>query len=136
MKQCFAILLLTFGFTGLASATLGEAHQEMLSKAEVSQFKVKVINEKGYELREYINQDSRIFAVSWVGRSHPDLSQLLGQHYSEYQVAAQLKIKGRYPQPIKTSKMILHTYGHMGSVRGFAYEDRELPPYFDLEILK
>lgn len=39
-------------------------------------------------VREYVSHAGTVFGVAWSGRSKPDLTVLLGQHYAQYAGAA------------------------------------------------
>jgi Protein of unknown function (DUF2844) len=49
----------------------------------------------GTTIREYAAPDGRVFAVAWTGPWKPDLQQLLGDYFTDYQVAAKAKRTGR-----------------------------------------
>jgi hypothetical protein len=42
----------------------------------------------GTRVREYVSHAGTVFAVTWAGRSPPDLSVVLAQHYPDYVQAA------------------------------------------------
>jgi hypothetical protein len=42
----------------------------------------------GTTVREYVSRQGTVFAVSWEGRTTPDLQQLLGASYARYLAAA------------------------------------------------
>ena len=144
MRIFFRILVLAMSLHSGAHASLGEkatdnglsSHQ--IQKSTASSYRVQMTHFNGREIREYIDQNNVVFAVSWKGRSHPDLSRLLGAHFSEYQneVTRAQKSQGRFPKMFKTSHLQVHFFGHMRSVEGYAFEERLLPADFTMEALK
>jgi Protein of unknown function (DUF2844) len=43
---------------------------------------------EGTRVREYVSHAGTVFAVTWAGRTPPDLSVVLAQHYQEFMKAA------------------------------------------------
>jgi hypothetical protein len=89
-------------------------------------------------IREYVSHAGVVFAVTWKGMKRPDLSVLLGSHYSEYsqKAAALPKAKGRQPVMVKTSRAIVVRGGHMRDIHGKAYLPDEVPAGVDMEDIR
>ena len=88
-------------------------------------------------IKEFLNADKIVFAISWRGLTHPDLAPLLGELYSEYAAKMNATPTGRkyLRQPIKTSKITVSTGGHMRDLRGTAYLNGKLPAGVKVEDL-
>src|SRR5689334_16131486 len=76
----------------------------------------------GTVVREFARPDGTVFAVAWDGPWRPDLRQLLGDYYADFQQAA----KGRRPThrgPLSatTSRLVVEMGGHPRAFYGRAY---------------
>src|SRR5437762_7831212 len=49
----------------------------------------------GTVVREYLTPGDKVFAISWRGPVNPDLRQMLGDHYTQYEQAASVPQIGR-----------------------------------------
>ncbi|MGH7934124.1 MAG: DUF2844 domain-containing protein [Candidatus Binataceae bacterium] len=99
-------------------------------------FTVKQISTaRGVVVNEYVSNSGTVFAVSWRGPRPPDLSQLLGSYFSEYQAAASQPRPHRERRHvhIKTDNVVVEGGGHMRSLWGRAYVPSLLPPGVNLE---
>jgi Protein of unknown function (DUF2844) len=83
----------------------------------------------GIVVREFASSGGRIFAVSWTGPSPPDLRQLLGSHFEDFQQAAEA-LKGRGPRGVlfvQHNGLTVQMSGHMRSYAGRAYLPDQVP---------
>jgi hypothetical protein len=53
----------------------------------------------GALIREYVSFAGRVFGVSWKGPSLPDLPQLLGSNFAEFQNSLHAKLLGSHEVP-------------------------------------
>ena len=83
----------------------------------------------GVLVREYASASGKIFAVSWQGPTLPDLQQLLGSYFEEFQKAAQSQNRpgGHSPLIIQHSGFVVELGGHMRSFVGRAYLADQMP---------
>jgi hypothetical protein len=81
-------------------------------------------------IREYVSSASRIFAVSWRGPVLPDLQQILGTYFEQYQAAARTPHAGHRHLAIEQPGLVVHSNGHMRAFYGRAYVPGLLPPNF------
>jgi Protein of unknown function (DUF2844) len=84
----------------------------------------------GTTVREYVSPAGTVFGVAWEGPVTPDLQQLLGNYFDQYQRAAQTARatrRGRGPLVIRESGLVLQRSGHQRSFVGRAYDPRLLP---------
>jgi hypothetical protein len=81
----------------------------------------------GIVVNEYVSSAGTVFAVSWRGPRHPDLSLLLGPYFSEYQAAANQPATHRRGLRIQTGNVVVETGGHPGDLWGRAYLPAQLP---------
>jgi Protein of unknown function (DUF2844) len=88
-------------------------------------------------IKEYVSKDGYVFAVTWHGNIHPDLSILLGSHFGEFkQMEEKTPLgKGRRMRTVKTSKIVVARGGHMRALEGRAYQPELVPPGVKVEEL-
>jgi Protein of unknown function (DUF2844) len=83
----------------------------------------------GMLVREFASTGGRVFAVSWKGPSPPDLRQLLGSHFEDFQQAmeAQGARRTHGPLSIEQKGLVVQLGGHMRSYAGHAYLSDQVP---------
>lgn len=92
----------------------------------------------GTTVREYVSPTGKVFAVAWKGPWPPDLQQLLGPYFSQFQQAAQSAKQraGRTPVSIHQSNLVVQRSGHMRSWVGRAYLTDQLPSGVTAESIR
>jgi hypothetical protein len=80
-------------------------------------------------VREYASASGKVFAVAWRGPFLPDMKQLLGSYFEEFQKAAQAQNRrgGHGPLIIQQPGLVVELGGHMRSFAGRAYLPDEMP---------
>jgi hypothetical protein len=78
----------------------------------------------GTTVREYATADGRVFGVAWEGPWRPDLRQLLGEYFADYQEAARNKrqrtgLNG--PLVSSTPRLVIEMSGRPRAFYGRAY---------------
>lgn len=89
-------------------------------------------------VREYLNADGTVFAVTWKGPKRPDLSVLLGSYSSEYNDASKSRessSRGRKETVVRTTNIVVRRGGHMRALHGRAYVPNLAPADTDPETL-
>jgi len=84
----------------------------------------------GTVVREYVSPAGTVFAVAWQGPWLPDMRQLLGSHFEEYEKAMQAQSGGRVgrrPIQIELPGLVVHLTGHPRSYAGRAFVPEMLP---------
>lgn len=81
----------------------------------------------GTRVREYASPDGYVFAVSWQGPFVPDLRQLLGSYFPEFEQAVQLPVRRRRPLALETDHLVVETGGHVRAFRGRVYLPAAVP---------
>jgi hypothetical protein len=87
----------------------------------------------GTRIREFVSPSGTVFGIAWQGPFRPDLQQLLGDYFQEFQeaaAAAKSKSRGRGPLGIATPELVVHMGGHLRAFFGRAYDPGLLPPDF------
>jgi hypothetical protein len=83
----------------------------------------------GVTVREFVSSAGKVFAIAWQGPWPPDLHQLLGSYFAQYQQAVQAPKQraGRAPVSIHQANLVVEHTGHMRSFVGRAYLADQLP---------
>ena len=87
-------------------------------------------------VHEFADAGGTVFAVSWSGPFKPDLKQLLGRHFDEFQKGAGRRRGDHSHLRLDTSDMVVVSTGHMGAFEGRAWLPAQLPAGFDPEEMK
>jgi Protein of unknown function (DUF2844) len=97
----------------------GVAHATLLQQYEIQE----ITNDSGVRVREFLNRNGVVFAVSWNGPVVPDLRTLLGASFDSYleQLSA-LRHPGTHRSlRLASSALVVESGGHMRAYSGRAY---------------
>lgn len=86
----------------------------------------------GTVVREYISPADKVFAVSWRGPVIPDLRQMLGAYYGQYQQAASAPHLGHRHLAIDQPGLVVHSSGRMRAFFGRAWVPSLVPQSFSV----
>jgi len=103
-------------------------HQQPSAPSNPAYTAEQISTPAGVAVNEYVAPNGTVFAVSWRGPRPPDLSQLLGSYFAEYQTAAAAQRAQRQSLLLQTEHLVVQTSGHMRDLRGRAYVPALLPP--------
>jgi hypothetical protein len=134
----YALMLAAVGMSpwwaGSARAALGgdaasvladgaSMHVDVQSEIREQYQVLKISSAAGTSVREYVNKDGIVFAVSWSGPVRPDLQRLLGEHFTAYAAAvAAVDHPGvRRSLRVVSSGLIVELGGHLRDYAGRAY---------------
>ncbi len=83
----------------------------------------------GTSVKEYIASSGKVVAVSWRGPRPPNLTQLLGSYYADYQTALAARQPGQHNRHLllNSGRMVFESGGHMRDLHGSAYLPALLP---------
>ena len=104
--------------------TDGAELQGAVNSVPGQQYDIEEINAaSGVRVREFLNRNGIVFAVTWSGPVVPDLRMLLGASFDSYTKAvAALKQPGlRRSLRIATPELVVESGGHMRAYSGRAY---------------
>jgi hypothetical protein len=90
----------------------------------------------GTLIREYVSFDGKVFGVSWKGSTLPDLSQLLGSSFTEFQTTLQRKPGRRKAAVVRNSDLVVESTGHTRAFYGRAYLNSLLPDGVTQEVVQ
>jgi hypothetical protein len=129
--------------TNVASAELGGSLSSVQSDREYFNGNDQVTHAGAYDIhrittaagsniREYVSPDGKVFAVGWSSAGHPDMRQLLGAYFEQYQRALQNPRKGRGPLAIHDPGLVVELGGHSRAFTGRVYVPELVPQGIDL----
>lgn len=81
----------------------------------------------GALVREYVSSSGKVFAITWQAPSMPDLRQLLGNYFDEFQKSAALNRTPHAPLSVQHPGLVVQLGGHMRNFTGRAYLPDQLP---------
>ena len=121
------------GLGGDAASALADGSEMhgIVSSTSLPQYDVQEITaDTGMLVREYVNRDGVVFAVSWTGPALPDLQRLLGTHYVEYTAALAALSRPGLHRSVRTmsSDLVVESDGHLRAYAGRAYLRALIPP--------
>jgi hypothetical protein len=124
----------SFAVLGGDASSLRDDQAHMNASLRSTQMPGYTIHElrtpSGMVIRQFASTGGRIFAVSWKGPSPPDLRQLLGSHFEDFQRGAEAQ-RGRGPRGVlfvQQNGLTVQMGGHMRSYVGRAYLSDQVPP--------
>jgi hypothetical protein len=106
------------------ASSIGTGQTHLLATARIERAATHTMHElqaaTGTKVREYADNDGKVFGVSWQGPFRPDLRQLLGAYYETYLNAAKTRV-GRGPVNIQIPGLVIQMSGHQRAFYGRAY---------------
>ncbi|HME41019.1 MAG TPA: DUF2844 domain-containing protein [Steroidobacteraceae bacterium] len=89
----------------------------------------EITADSGMHVRQYLNRDGVVFAVSWTGPVPPNLQHLLGAHYAAYTAAlAALNHPGLHRSVrVASADLVVESGGHLRAYGGRAYLPLAVP---------
>jgi hypothetical protein len=140
-------LAIGLGFSPRAQAVLGEDADSVAADRIRLQAKLQVVRKKdhsihelqvpaGGDLRQFVNESGKVYAVSWSGGWRPNLRELMGKHYDRYLAAAKQRRMGRGPVRIEIPGLVVVMGGHQRAFFGYAYLTDLVPQGFRPEDIR
>jgi hypothetical protein len=95
-----------------------------------STYSVKTVTSDVRTMKEYLNSDGVVFAVSWSGLGAPNFAEIFGSYYTEYQAQVKARLHGRSRNRLQLegASLVVSNVGHGSSMMGLAYVSSLLPP--------
>jgi hypothetical protein len=125
---------------GVDSVTADRAHLSARLSSQVLRSRtVHVLTlPNGAERRELARSDGTVFALTWQGRSRPDLRQLMGPSFATFEarVGGPGARRTRRPLDMRETGLVVHAGGHGGAFWGYAYLPQLAPADFTMAELK
>jgi Protein of unknown function (DUF2844) len=137
MKVVSMVLLSALLATAPAWAVLGERlpsvqsdlarmHGELRAKSYQGYSVQQITAPDGTVVKEYVSPYGIVFGVSWQAAAMPDLSQLLGSYFPEFQKASRSPVRRR-AFTVKSNQLVVESGGHLRSFHGRAYVPSLVP---------
>lgn len=140
MRWIFKGTLLVLLLSAQAFATLGErvetlsSDQRALSAKRINadvfkKYSVQELASDSTHIKEYVDNSGFVFAVTWSGLDHPDLSVLLGSYFKAYETEekSQVRRHGIRHQRLTAENLVVQKWGRMRQLQGRAYDPALLP---------
>lgn len=138
------VLLLASQALAPAKAALGDTVASVKADRVSVKGQLRARSEAGYTvqeitaatgtvIREYVSPAGVVFALRWSGPAMPDLQQIFGTYFSQYQSAVQAQRSstqrgGHHHVEVRSPSLVVHSSGHMGQYHGMAYVPSLVPP--------
>lgn len=87
----------------------------------------------GSRIKEYVNENNIVVAVSWQGPSLPNLQQLLGPYFQTFANRSTEHSTSHRSAELHTDDLVVQSHGQMRNFSGRAYLPKLLPPQFNLD---
>jgi hypothetical protein len=111
------------GDAASVAADMAELHG-VTQTTQLQQYEIQEItNDNGMRVREFLNRNGSVFAVSWSGPVIPDLRMLLGSSFASYiKELAAIKQPGTHRSlRLASAELVVESGGHMRAYSGRAY---------------
>lgn len=134
-----------------ASAALGDTLASVRADRVSVKGQLRTKSEPGYSvqeitaatgtvIREYVSPAGVVFAVRWSGPAMPNLQQMLGTYFAQYQAAVKAQRTkaergGHNHVGVRTPSLIVHSRGHMRQYSGIAYVPSLVPQNLSISDL-
>jgi hypothetical protein len=89
----------------------------------------------GGVVKEFVTPTGMVFAVSWQTRTMPDLQQLFGAYFAQFQQGSKAKAHRRRGVVVRTNQLVVESGGHMRAFRGRAYIPALVPSDMPLSAI-
>lgn len=89
----------------------------------------------GVQIREFVNAQGVVVAVTWHGPTMPNLKQLLGVHFDEFTQRPRTQFRNHRNAELKSDELVVESHGQMNAFSGRAYLPKLLPAEFNLNQL-
>jgi hypothetical protein len=101
-------------------------------------YRVQEMDYDGTTVREYVSSDGIVFAITWNGIRHPDLTTLLGSYAKSYDEALQKTPfqPGARRLSLKADGVVVEKWGRVRSLHGRAYAPDLIPSGVTLDEIR
>ncbi len=96
---------------------------------------VQVKLPSGTQIREYLNVDGVVVAVSWQGATLPNLKQLLGSSFDSF-VQRPAQSGNHRNASMISDDLVVQSHGQLRAFHGKAYLPKLLPAGFDINQIQ
>jgi len=151
MRHAVFAVLMSLALGGQAVASLGgtvasvetdrvQTRSALVKIQRVDSYSVhEMLSPTGTTIREYYGANGVVFGVAWDGEWMPDLRQLFGGYFDQYQrasVIARRAHKMRGQVAIDDNGLVVRAGGHAHSSSGIAYAPALVPAGLSADVVK
>lgn len=147
IKRPLTVLSALFFLALSVFAALGGSEESVISDQAKLQASRKTVPQQGYRVheisrgdgtlvKEYVSLEGKVFGVSWKGPTLPDLSQLLGSNFAEFQSSVHPHAGRRKATVVHNNNLMVESTGHTRAFQGRAYLKSLLPPGVTQEVVQ
>jgi hypothetical protein len=107
--------------------------------SEHGRYRLHHISKGLSNVNEYEGQDGKVFALTWSGKKHPDLQNILGSHLIDFQSALAEARKTHHhggALSVTTGNIHVEMGGHAGAVYGQTWLTDQVPAGMDVHDIK
>lgn len=146
--KALTTVVLSLLFAAPAWSVLGEPERTVTSDQQRLQGELRSETRQGYtvheitaadgmKVKEYVAPGGMVFGVSWSGPVMPDLQNLLGTYFAEFQKSADsAPAPRRRGLAVRTDRVVVESAGHMRAFHGRAYVPSLLPGQITEEVVQ
>ncbi len=147
MQKPLIVLTALFASALTGFAALGGSEQSVTSDQVKLKASRRIVPEHGYRvheisrddgtlIKEYVSLDGKVFGVSWKGPTLPNLSQLLGSSFAEFQNSVHPRAGRRKAAVVHNSDLVVESTGRTRAFQGRAYLNSMLPDGVSQEVVQ
>jgi hypothetical protein len=107
--------------------------------SEHGRYRLHQISKGLLKVNEYEGQNGKVFALTWSGKKHPDLQNVLGDNLVNFQSALAEARKTHHhggSLSVTTGNIHVEMGGHAGAVYGQTWLTDQVPTGMDLHEIK
>jgi len=90
----------------------------------------------GATVRQFVSPSGTVFAVSWAGRTQPDLQVLLAKHYGQYLEATKQPHASHKVLNVTSPDVVINVTRHVRGFTGSAHVPALVPPTVSIADLR
>jgi Protein of unknown function (DUF2844) len=125
---------------GMSEQSVHSDQQRLAGRLRSQTFETYTVHEISYAggmvVREYVSPVGMVFGVVWEGPAVPDLTQLLGPYFADFQQAVASSPRRHGPLYIQAGQLVVESGGHMRAYRGRAYVSSLVPANLTKDVVR
>jgi hypothetical protein len=151
MVRTSCAMLLALAIPAGASASLGgsvatvetdrvQTKSALVRIQRIDKYSIhELLSPTGTTVREYYGSNGIVFGVAWDGEWAPDLRQLLGTYFDQYQRSVQTArraARSRGRLAVADNGLVVQAFGHARSFSGIAYAPGLMPAGVTADVVR
>lgn len=90
----------------------------------------------GTQIKEFVNAENIVVAVTWQGPTLPNLQTLLGEHFQTFSNRPVAHSANHRSAELRTDDLVVQSHGQMRNFAGKAYLPKLMPAGFTADQIK